>query len=70
MANFYTDNDDIQFLFKHMDLARLACIMEEDFRFHDEFDYAPANAADAVDNYQRFLETAGQITAEIIAPTA
>jgi len=29
MANFFTDNDDIQFLLDHMDLARLAEIMED-----------------------------------------
>lgn len=70
MANFYRDNDDIRFLFKHMDVARLAGIMEEDFRFHDEFDFAPENAADAVDNYDRFLDTVGRLTGDIIAPTA
>ena len=70
MASFYTDNDDIQFLFGHFDMARLAGIMEEDFRFRDQFDFAPADAADAVDNYERFLKVIGQLAAEIIAPTA
>ena len=70
MANFYTDNDDIQFLFKHMDLARLAGIMEEDFSFHDEFDFAPEDAEDAVDNYQRILTALGQLAGDVIAPTA
>ncbi|MDP7637014.1 MAG: hypothetical protein QF577_05645 [Phycisphaerae bacterium] len=50
MANFYTDNEDIQFLFEYMDVARLAEIIEEGFGFHQEFDFAPENAADAVDN--------------------
>ena len=39
MANFYTDNEDIQFLFEHMDVRRLAAIQEEDFRFADQFDF-------------------------------
>jgi len=70
MANFYTDNEDIRFLFNHHDMARLAGIMEEDFRFHEEFDFAPENAEDAVDNYERVLESVGQIAGDIIAPTA
>ena len=70
MANFYTDNEDIQFLFEYMDVARLAEIIEEGFGFHQEFDFAPENAADAVDNYQRILTVTGQIAAEDVAPTA
>ncbi|MCD4824041.1 MAG: acyl-CoA dehydrogenase family protein [Phycisphaerae bacterium] len=70
MANFYTDNDDIQFLFKHMDIAKLAGIIEEDFSFHDEFDFAPQDTADAVDNYERILDNLGRLCAEEIAPTA
>jgi len=70
MANFFTDNEDIQFLFRHMDLARLAEIMEEGFRFAGEFDYAPGDADDAVDNYRRILTALGQVAAEQIAPTA
>jgi len=70
MANFYTDNEDIQFLFEHMDIARIAAIMEEDFRFSAEFDFAPENAEDAVDNYRRILESLGELCAEVIAPTA
>ena len=30
MANFFTDNDDIKFLLDHMDLARLAAILEDE----------------------------------------
>ncbi|MGB2822647.1 MAG: acyl-CoA dehydrogenase family protein, partial [Phycisphaerae bacterium] len=70
MANFYTDNDDIQFLFRHMDMARLAEIVEEGFRFHEELDFAPEDAADAVDNYERILRVIGGLCAEVIAPTA
>jgi hypothetical protein len=44
MANFYRDNNDIQFLFRHTDLRKSVETREEDFRFASEFDYAPANA--------------------------
>ncbi|MCP4378076.1 MAG: acyl-CoA dehydrogenase [bacterium] len=70
MANFYSDNEDIKFLFGHMDIARTADIMEEKYRFHEEFDYAPENSDDAIDNYERILDVVGQIAAEEVAPTA
>jgi len=70
MANFYTDNEDIRFLFRHMDLARAAELMEEGFRFAKDFDFAPENAADAVDSYERILTALGEIAGERIAPTA
>ena len=70
MANFYTDNEDIRFLFHHMDMARLADVMEEGYRFHDEFDFAPQDTGDAMDNYERILRIIGQIAGDIIAPTA
>ena len=70
MANFFTDNDDIQFLFEHMDMRHVAELAEDGFRFADEFDFAPTDADDAVDNYRRILTAVGQITADEIAPTA
>ena len=70
MANFYTDNEDIRFLFRHMDVAGLAEIMEEGFHFHEEFDFAPEDTEDAVDNYDRILTVLGEICAEVIAPTS
>lgn len=69
MANFFTDNKDIQFLFDYLDLAELARIQELDAENGDA-DYAPADEADAVDNYRRVLEIVGQIAAETLAPNA
>ncbi|MHC5059564.1 MAG: acyl-CoA dehydrogenase family protein [Planctomycetota bacterium] len=68
MANFYRDNDDIQFLFKHMDLASLAEAMEEGFSFASEFDCAPATSAEAVQNYGLVLDALGQLSGDFIAP--
>ncbi len=70
MGNFYRDNDDIQFLLRHIDLGRLAAISEEDFRFAGEFDYAPADAAEAIKNYDMVLDSLGRLSAEFIAPRA
>lgn len=68
MANFYRDNDDIQFLFRHIDLAGLADYMEEGFRFANEFDYAPSTAEEAVQNYDLVLDSLGKLSADFIAP--
>ena len=68
MANFYKDNDDIQFLFKHMGLEELANYKEEGFRFASEFDHAPADAVEAVDNYEMVLDSVGQLSGDFIAP--
>ncbi len=70
MANFFTDNPDIRFLFDYHDVAALADIMEEGYKFAGEFEHAPVDAADAVDNYRRILDVIGELAAEKIAPTA
>ena len=69
MANFFSDNQDIQFLFDHLDLKELAVLQELDAENGDA-DYAPIDAADTVDNYRRVLDIVGQIAGETIAPNA
>ena len=70
MANFYTDNVDIMFLCRHYQLKKLAEIMEDDFSSAKQFSWAPADAADAVDNYDRILDVIGQISGDFIEPRA
>ncbi len=70
MANFYTDNDDIRFLFKHIDLGKLAEICEENFKFAGRFDFAPADADEAIKNYDMVLDSIGQLSGDFIAPRA
>jgi len=70
MGNFYRDNDDIQFLFQHINMRQLASMIEEDFRFAEEFDHAPAGADEAVQNYDMVLEALGELSADFIAPRA
>ena len=70
MANFYSDNNDIQFLFRHVDLGTPAEICEEGFRFAGEFDHAPADAEEAIQNYEMVLDSLGELCAEFIAPRA
>jgi alkylation response protein AidB-like acyl-CoA dehydrogenase len=70
MGNFYKDNDDIRFLFRHIDLGQLARAFEEDFRFAGQFDYAPGDEQEAVRNYEMALESIGELCADFIAPRA
>ena len=70
MANFYRDNRDIQFLFRHIDLRKSAALCEENFKFSGEFESAPANADEAVQNYDMVLDSLGQLSGDFIAPRA
>ncbi len=70
MANFFDDNEDIQFRFNTADLAELAEVMEDGFKYADEFDTAPRDADDAIDNYRRVLSSLGELCAEFIEPRA
>jgi alkylation response protein AidB-like acyl-CoA dehydrogenase len=72
VANFFLDNEDIQFLFNHIDMAELAAVQEDNFAHlaDDKSGYAPRDAADTVDNYRRVLEIMGQVAGEMIAPNA
>jgi 3-(methylthio)propanoyl-CoA dehydrogenase len=72
VANYFLDNEDVQFLFRHIDLGELARLQEDGFvhAADDPLGYAPADAADAVDNYRRALEIIGEVAAEVVAPNA
>lgn len=68
--NFYTDNDDLRFIFTTADLDDIIGMYEDDFREHQQYAEAPEDAADARDHYERVLTVAGDIAAGIIAPAA
>jgi len=68
VANFYTDNADIQFHLGSMDLQRLVRIRERDFAEAEEYDHAPTDLADALDSYRRTLDLVGEIAGDVIAP--
>ncbi len=70
MGNFYRDNNDMQFLFRHTELGKSAEVCEEGFKYAGEFDYAPASAEEAIENYDMVLDSLGQLCADFIAPRA
>jgi alkylation response protein AidB-like acyl-CoA dehydrogenase len=70
MPNFYTENDDIQFQFKHLDLDRVIELKEDHFADKGVYNYAPKNISDAKDSYHRILKIVGDIAGNIIDPKA
>ena len=70
MGNFYRDNRDIENVIDALDLSEVAALLEEDFRFAQAYDFAPKNAADAIDNYKRAIDVCGDVMANRIAPLA
>jgi alkylation response protein AidB-like acyl-CoA dehydrogenase len=71
VANFFLDNDDIQFLLDRLKVEELAELQEAMAPGGEEDDdYGPENPADAVDNYRRILEILGQVAADNIEPNA
>jgi len=72
MPNFFLDNEDIRFLFEHMDLGEIARVQEQNFEDaqNPAIDYAPVDEADAIDNYRLTLEIVGHIAGNTIAPRA
>ncbi len=70
MANFYIDNPEIKFYLSHPLMKRIVELKERGYADKDAYDYAPQNFEDAVDNYNRVLELAGEISADIVAQNA
>ncbi len=70
MANFYQDNPEIAEIIDALDLREVAALLENDFAYAKEYDFAPENAEDAIDNYKRALDICGKIAGERIEPTA
>ena len=70
MSNFYKDNADIAATIDALDLSEVAELFEEGFRFTKDYDFAPVNAADAIDNYKRALDVCGDVAGNRIAATA
>ena len=71
MANFYTDHPEIKFNLESNSLMpRIVELKEKGYADKDAFDYAPEDFADAMDNYNRVLEVAGDITANTVFPNS
>jgi len=70
MANYYNDNSELKFHLNHPLMEKIVRLKERDFSFKDEFQFAPHDHEDAMDNYQRVLEIVGEVCGDIIGPNA
>lgn len=70
MPNFFLDNPDVQFHFATLDLREIVAMVEENYSQANEYNYAPVNYEDAMENYRKVLEVAGDLAANYIAPRA
>ena len=68
MANFFKDNSDLMFTLNNLELEEVAALREENYKFAAEFENAPADFADALDNYGRVLGVVGEICGDRIEP--
>jgi len=70
MANFYTDNPDLKQHLSHPLMKKIVELKERGYADAQEYDYAPLNFEDAMDNYDKVLEIVGDLCGEIIAGNA
>ena len=70
MANFFSDNKDLQFHLGHPMMRKIVELKERGFAEKDLYDFAPQDFEDAMDSYRRVLEIAGEVCGEVIAPNA
>lgn len=66
MPNFYTENPDIKFHFDRLDLKEVLEISEDNYKQREQFDYAPENYEDAIENFDKVLEIIGDISGNFI----
>ena len=70
MANNYTDHAELRFELNHPLMKHIVELKERNFRDKDEFDYAPLDFEDAMDNYDRVLDITGELAGTTIADNA
>lgn len=70
MANYYTDHPEIEFHLKHPLMKRVVDLKERNYAEKDQFEDAPVNYEDAIENYKRLLDITGDVAANIIEPNS
>ena len=70
MANYHSDHPEIAFHLNHPLMARIVELKEKGFADAKEFDYAPVDLGDAIENYKQILDITGDVAANIIAPNS
>ena len=70
MANYYSDHPEIEFHLNHPLMKRVVDLKERNYAEKDQFEDAPVNYEDAIENYKRLLDITGDVDANIIEPNS
>ena len=70
MPNFFTENSDILFHFENLHIEDIVELTENFYEEAKEYNYAPTNYIDAIENYKKIMEIVGDIAGNFIAPRA
>ena len=70
MTNYYTDHPEIEFHLNHPLMKRVVDLKERNYAEKDQFEDAPVNYEDAIENYKRLLDITGDVAANIIEPNS
>lgn len=70
MANFFTDNPDLRHHLNHPLMRKIVELKERNYADAENYDYAPVDFEDAMDNYERVLDIVGDICGNVIAENA
>ncbi len=70
MANFFLDNEFLQFHLSHPLMKKIVELKENNYKEAEQYDTAPIDFDDAMDSYAKILEIIGEICGDIIAPNA
>ena len=70
MANYYRDHPEIEFHLNHPLMKRVVDLKERNYAEKDQFEDAPVNYEDAIENYKRLLDITGDVAANIIEPNS
>ena len=70
MANYYSDHPEIEFHLNHPLMKRVVDLKERNYAEKDQFEDAPVNYEDAIENYKRLLAITGDVAANIIEPNS
>ena len=70
MANYYSDHPEIEFHLNHPLMKRVVDLKERNYAEKDQFEDAPVNYEDAIENYKRLLDITGDVAVNIIEPNS
>ena len=70
MANYYSDYPELEFHLHHPLMERIVELKERGYSDRESYDDAPVDFEDALENYNKVLEIAGDIAANIIEPNS